>query len=180
MINANYSPQTIFQTLCLSGKYGHEQGAEAKEAEPGSHPPFLSKQNSSLYLLWVVRVTIILWLQILVSFTCWFCFSSFWRLVSSICLSPTFKTIFNFSSYLWHSYLPSLILKLLSQCWFYCDIIINPNLILSSSRAGKGLCSLWGPLSNSHRCLNAWLVLDRQATELISFLGRKHFIWQEP
>lgn len=57
MINANESPQTIFQTLCLSGKYGHEQEAETKEAGPGSLPLCLSKQNSFLPFNWLVQVS---------------------------------------------------------------------------------------------------------------------------
>lgn len=42
---ANDSTKTSFQIFCLSGKCGHEQGAETKKAGPGRILLFLSKQN---------------------------------------------------------------------------------------------------------------------------------------
>src|SRR3712207_2078138 len=56
----------------------------------------------------------------------------------------------------------------------YTTLFRSPNLMLSSSRAGRVFCSLLGPLSNYHRCyLSTWLVLNKQPTGLVSFYGKR-------
>lgn len=50
VINANYSIKPILQTLCLSGKSGHEQAAETTEAGPGS--PLFSPSRMGLWVVW--------------------------------------------------------------------------------------------------------------------------------